>query len=62
MGKLKNYLIELEDEGVVTWSEEFEHYYLTGNDPRLEFILSEYLKQRNELLEKAHGETKTENR
>ena len=44
MGKLKNLLIDLEDRGIITWSEEFGFYVLTVGDQTKEFDLNEYLE------------------
>jgi len=49
MSKLKNFLLELEESGIIEWSDIFQFYVLTDGDPTVEFNLNEYLrKNKNE--------------
>lgn len=44
MGKLKDRLIELEDEGVIYYSEDLEYFVKVGGDPTKPFQLGDYNK------------------
>ena len=42
MGSVKDQLIELEDKGVIVWSETYSHYYLFGDNKNKQFNIGEY--------------------
>lgn len=62
MSSIKDYLLQLEESNIITWDDDFNHYYVTGGDPRVPFNLSDYISQRNEELKKINEKEKTSNR
>ena len=43
VGKVKDKLLELEEQGVIEWNEETAQYTLVSSGSNIEFNLSEYL-------------------
>lgn len=54
MGKLKDQLIQLEERGIIAWSEKYEQYYLANCAQNVEFNLEEY-NRRNTRSSHSYG-------